>query len=396
MQQNDKDNIINDTEENFADLLNGNYANNDYFEPGQMVEAQVVKISGEWIFLHTGGKSEGYLEASEMMDDKGKLNVNEGDFINAYFLSANNGEMHFTTKISGGKTGQKILQSAYDNDIPVEGYVNKEIKGGYEITIGTTRAFCPYSQIGLEREDPAKYIGKKYNFKITEIGENGRNIILSNRILLENERKLKVNALKESLKQGLRVRGNIKSIQNFGAFVDLGGVQALIPISEISRGRVENIHDYLKIGQEIEAVILNLDWEKEKISLSIKETLQDPWKEADKKYAEGSKHPGKIARVTNFGAFVTLEPGLDGLLHISDLSSGTKIKHPREVVKEGDSLEVIIGQVDTNQKRISLKLASTKKDDEDENYDQFMGKRNDSYNPFGNIGNFINKKGSNK
>lgn len=392
MQQNDKENTITDNEESFEDLLKGNYGNNEYFEPGQLVEAQVVKISGEWIFLHTGGKSEGYLEASEMTDDKGKISVKEGDFINAYFLSANNGEMHFTTKISSGKTGQKILESAYDNDIPVEGLVNKEIKGGYEITIGTTRAFCPFSQIGLEREDPLIYIGKKFNFKITEIGENGRNIILSNRIILEDERKLKVNALKGSLKQGLRVKGTIKSIQNFGAFVDLGGIQALIPISEISRGRVENIHDYLKVGQEIEAVILNLDWEKEKITLSIKETLQDPWKEADKKYTEGSKHPGKIARITNFGAFVTLEPGLDGLLHVSDFGGGSKIKHPREVVKEGDSLEVIIGQVDTNQKRISLKLVNTKKENEDENYDQFMGKRNDSYTPFGNLGNLMKNK----
>lgn len=392
MEQNDKGNTITDNEESFADLLKGNYGSNEYFEPGQLVEAQVVKISGEWIFLHTGGKSEGYLEASEMTDDKGKISVKEGDFINAYFLSANNGEMHFTTKISSGKTGQKILESAYDNDIPIEGLVNKEIKGGYEITIGTTRAFCPFSQIGLEREDPVKYIGKKFNFKITEIGENGRNIILSNRIILEDERKLKVNALKGSLKQGLRVKGTIKSIQNFGSFVDLGGIQALIPISEISRGRVENIHDYLKVGQEIEAVILNLEWEKEKITLSIKETLQDPWKEADKKYAEGSKHPGKIARITNFGAFVTLEPGLDGLLHISDFGDGSKIKHPREVVKEGDSLEVIIGQLDTNQKRISLKLANTKKESEDENYDQFMGKRNDSYTPFGNLGNLMKNK----
>ena len=395
MQQNDKENIITDNEESFEDLLKGNYANNEYFEPGQLVEAQVVKISGEWIFLHTGGKSEGYLEASEMTDDKGKISVKEGDFINAYFLSANNGEMHFTTKIGSGKTGQKILQSAYDNDIPVEGFVNKEIKGGYEITIGTTRAFCPYSQIGLERVEPEKYIGKKFNFKITEIDENGRNIILSNRIILEEERKIKVNTLKESLKQSMRVKCTIKSIQDFGAFVDLGGVHALIPISEISRGRVENIHDYLKVGQEIEAVILNLDWDKEKISLSIKETLQDPWKEADQKYVAGSKYPGKIVRITNFGAFVTLEPGLDGLLHISDLGGGTKIKHPREVVKEGDSLEVIIGQVDINQKRISLKLANTKKENEDENYDQFMGKRNDSYNPFGNIGNLIKKKDTN-
>ncbi len=397
MEQNDRHNTDNtDEEENFADLLKDNYITNDFFDPGQLVEARVVKISGEWIFLHIGGKSEGYLEASELTDEKGKLTVNEGDIIKAYFLTSQNGELHFTTKISTGKTGQKILQTAFENAIPVEGYVNKEIKGGYEVMIGSLRAFCPYSQIGLEREDPGKYIGCKFSFRITEFDENSRNIILSNRIILEEERRSKIAVLRESLKQGMRVRGMVKSIHNYGAFIDIGVVQALLPISEISRGRVVDIHDHLKIGQEIDAVVLNMDWDKEKISLSIKEILPDPWEVADKKYVEGSAHTGKVARVANFGAFVTLEPGLDGLVHISDLGGGTRIKHPREVVKEGDSLEVIIGKVDTKQKRISLTPANSAKKSEEENYDQFMGKRDDSYNPFSGLDNLMKNKDDRK
>ncbi len=395
MEQNDKENI--NAEENFEDLLNENLTEyNDFFEVGELIETQIVKISGEWIFLHIGGKNEGYLEASEFTDDKGRLTVKEGDTIKAYFMSSENGELRFTTKVSDGKAGQKILQSAYENGVEVEGFVNKEIKGGFEIMIGSARAFCPYSQMGLEREAPEKYIGNKYPFRITEFAENGRNIILSNRILLEEERKLKIDAMRDSLKEGMKVKGTVKSIQNFGAFVDIDGLQALVPISEISRGRVENIHDYLKTGQEIEAVILNLDWDNDRISLSIKDTQPDPWEAADRKYIPGSTHNGKIVRITNFGAFVTLEPGIDGLVHISEIGGSTRIKHPREVVNEGDSLEVIIEKVDTEKRRLSLKLLNTAKHEEEDNYEQFKGKKEDSYNPFGSLGHLLKNKDDKK
>jgi len=381
-------------DEEFADLLDKSLSDisNEFYEPGQLVNAQIVKITEEWIFLNIGSKSEGYLETAEITDENGNISVNEGESIKVFFLSTQEGELHFTTKITEGKIGQKIVQNAFENGETIQGYVNKEIKGGYEVMIGTLRAFCPYSQMGLERENPEKFVGQKMQFRITDFEENGRNIIISNRVLLEEERKLKIESLRDTLMQGMKIKGTVKSVQNFGAFVDIGGIQGLIPISEISRGRIENINDYIKTGQEIEAVILNLDWDNEKVSLSIKEMLPDPWETADKKYTAGNTYSGKIARLTNFGAFVTLEPGLDGMVHISDLGGNTRIKHPREVVKEGDSLDVIIDKVDANKKRISLKVLRTAEENENDDYGKFMGKKDDTYNPFGNLGNLLKNK----
>ncbi len=398
MTQDNKNNNDSKTNESFADLLNDSFVDNNRLEPGQQVEAEIISISGEFIFINLGGKSEGHLEASELTNKEGNLTVKEGDTIKAYFMSAQNGEMHFTTKISGDKAGRAVLQQAHENEIPIEGYVEKEIKGGYEIKIGKTRAFCPYSQMGLERmENPEKYIGQHRSFRITEYKENGRNIILSSRVILEEEREAQVEAQKEILQPGMKVKGAVKSLHKFGAFVDIGGVQALLPISEISRDRIDDIDQALSVGQEIEAAIINLDWENEKISLSVKEILPDPWEDALNKYMEGSKHTGRIARIMNFGAFVSLEPGLDGLIHISDLGGNTKIKHPRDVVSEGQTIEVKVGKIDIKKKRIALIPMTTSK--EEENYQQYMdNQESNGYNPLAGLGDLLkdkpDKKGS--
>ena len=396
MNEDQRNNIGNEEgEENFAELFNQSTSGgNDFFEPGQAVEAKIVKIAGEHVFLHIGGKSEGYLEAAELKDDEGKLTVKEGDSIKTYFVSSQGGEMHFTTKISGGRAGQEMLKNAYENSIPVEGFVEKEIKGGYEIKIGSMRAFCPYSQIGLEREAPEKFIGQKLSFRITELGEKGRNIVLSSRELLEEERKVRVDSMRASLKEGMKVKAIVKSVQDFGAFVDIGGVRALLPVSEISRSRVEDINAVLKPGQEIEAAILKLDWSNDKISVSMKATLPDPWDAAAGKYKSGDRLTGKIVRLTTFGAFVTLEPGLDGLVHISELGSGKRINHPGEAVKEGEMLDVVIEKVEADKKRISLKLFSKMQAQAEEaGYKDFLGKKADaSYNPFGNLSGLMKDK----
>ena len=258
-QDHQNNNDINE-DENFTDLLEDSYVDNDFLDPGQIIEAEIVKITDEWIFLNLGRKSEGHLEAKELTDENGSLTVKEGDTIKAYFMSSQNGEMLFTTKISGDHAGHAVLENAYENKIPVEGFVEKEIKGGYEIKIGNLQAFCPYSQMGLTQNDnPEKNIGQHLSFIISEFSEKGRNIVLSNRAILEEERKAQVEALKESLQEDMKVKGSVKSIQDFGAFVDIGGVQALLPISEISRSRVNDIQQFIKIDQEIETAIIKLD-----------------------------------------------------------------------------------------------------------------------------------------
>jgi small subunit ribosomal protein S1 len=355
-----------------------------FFKPGQAVKTEVVSISKDCVFLQLNGKSEGILDLEELRDKEGKLNVKVGDQIRVFFLKAENGEMRFTTKISGDTAGAGMLEEAYREKIPVEGLVEKEIKGGYEIRIGEFRAFCPYSKMGERRSDnPAEYIGKHLTFKIQEYKDNGRSLLVSNRVIHEEARQERLEALKKTLHEGMVVTGAIKSIQSFGAFVDLGGIQALLPVSEISRSRVEDIQAVLAVGQEIQAAILQIDWQSERISLSMKSLLADPWETAKEKYPLGSKHTGKVVRLADFGAFVSLEPGIDGLMHSSEISKATSYGASREpAIKLGQTVSVEIIGVDQTNKRISLKPATTV--EEDATAAKYLDASDDSttYNPF--------------
>jgi small subunit ribosomal protein S1 len=280
-----------------------------------------------------------------------------------------------------------MLVQAFREKMPVEGLVEKEIKGGYDVKIGDFRAFCPFSMMGDKRsDDPAEYVGKRLPFKIQEFGNNGRSILVSNRAIHEEARQERLEALKKDLQEGMVVKGTIASIQPYGAFVDLGGLQALLPVSEISRSRVEDIHAVLEVGQEIEAAILQLDWQRERISLSMKSLVADPWDSAAERYPLGSKHTGKVVRLADFGAFVSLEPGIDGLVHDSELNkaSGTGPRGGLSL-KLGQDLSVEVLGVDQDRKRISLKPATTA--EEDETTAKYMGDQDDSdtYSPFASL-----------
>ena len=199
------------------------------------------------------------------------------------------------------------------------------MKGGFEVKVaGSVRAFCPYSQMGLRRTDnPDTYVGRHLSFRITEYGEKGRNIILSHRAILEEERRQQKEELRETLREGMTVKGTVTSIREFGAFLSIGSVEGLLPISEIGWGRVADINEVLTVGQELEVVVKQIDWENDRFSFSLKETLADPWEMVTQAFPEGSFHTGKVARLTNFGAFVTLSAGVDGLIHISRLGSAS-------------------------------------------------------------------------
>jgi small subunit ribosomal protein S1 len=348
----------------FEELLKESSAlETGWMEPGQRMEAQIVDITADWVFLGLSGKSEGCLDKKELLDDDGNCTVKIGDTITAYFLSSRHSEMLFTTRITSSEAGRNFLEHAWRGEIPVEGLVEKEIKGGFHVKIaGDTMAFCPYSLMGLRRvEDSSEYVGKRMSFLIAEYSEEGRNIILSNRAILEAELREKKDALKEELQEGMKVTGTVASIQKFGAFIDIGGIQGLLPISEIGWERVDDVSDVLAVGQELEVVILKLDWENDRVSFSIKATLPDPWEMVEAKYPAGSSHFGKVARLTKFGAFVTLEGGVDGLIHISKLGGGKRINHPGEVLEDGQSLEVTVDAVDLEKKRLSLKLTQEEK-----------------------------------
>ncbi|MDD2310735.1 MAG: 30S ribosomal protein S1 [Desulfuromonadaceae bacterium] len=362
----DDDDMMEETEEledgSFAELFeqDGKQAKR-WLEPGQKLTGKVLKIGNEWIFMDTGQKGEGVIERKEFLDIEGNVTVAEGDIISAYFLSSSHGEMRFTTKIGGGAIsggGSTQLEQAWQAGVPVEGVVEKEIKGGYEVKLGTSRAFCPYSQIALRRvENPEALIGTRLTFRISEYAENGRNIVVSRRALLEEEQRQMKEDAQAAINEGMTVVGTVISLQDYGAFVDIGGIEGLLPISEIGWSRVKDVRDVLSVGQQLTVVVKSIDREKERISLSLKDTLADPWEQVPDRFPEGSFHTGTVARLDTFGAFVTLSDGVDGLLHISKLGSGKRINHPREVVKEGEQVEVKIESIDRANRRISLALA---------------------------------------
>ena len=274
MTDNDKPvNEENNGEENFADLLAQSFAATPRLAPGDKVEAKVLKISGEWIFLDTGRKGEGVLERKELLDAEGNLTVREGDTVTAWFLSSHHNEMRFTTKVGGGVAGNAQLEDAWRSGIPVEGRVEKEIKGGFEVKLGTVRAFCPYSQMGLKRvADAAVYVGQHLSFRITEYGEKGRNIVLSHRAVLEELQHQEKERLKAALQVDQTVTGTVTSLRDFGAFVDIGVHQdGLVHVSHLSQRFIKDPGEAVKVGEIVKVKVLSVDLQRKRIALSIKE-----------------------------------------------------------------------------------------------------------------------------
>lgn len=341
-------------EENFAEMFEQTYKEPSRMEPGQKVEAPIIKLTADWALIEVGGKGEGYVAIGELKDSAGNLIVKEGDRIRAWFLHTEEGEMRFTTKIGTGPAAMAQLGDAFKNHIPLAGTIAREMKGGFEVTInGGLRAFCPFSQMGIRREEnKAEYIGKEFAFNIIEMDR--RNIVLSRREMVEKERQEKAAALKETLHEGDRVRGTVTSIQKFGAFIDIGGVEGLLPVSEIAWSRTENVGDVLKSGQQVEVIVKRLDWDNQRISFSLKDTLQDPWETADANWPSGTYHTGTVTRLAPFGAFISLGEGVEGLLHVSRLGGERRVNHPEDVLKVGQTIEVRIESVDSRNRRISL------------------------------------------
>lgn len=355
------------------------------YEPGQPVETTVVAVANDTVFIDLGLKSEGFVDKAEFTDDDGNVSVKEGDKIKVYFVGSRHDEFHFTTKLSGDKADNSLLENAYKNSVPVEGHVTKEIKGGFEVMVGTVRAFCPYSQMGFkQKKEPAEYVGQHLTFRITEYKNEGKNIIVSNRAILEDAAAQKLQHLAGEITVGMTVTGKVTRLQSYGAFVEVKGFEALLPVSEISRIRVTKVEDVLSVGQEVTAKVIKTDWDHERVSLSMKELEADPWEGTDKKFPVGTEIEGKISRVADFGVFINLAPGVDGLVHISKLpvERNTNLK---KVYKPGDILPVVVEKVDMEEKRISL-TPVVSNEEQDNAHEYMKSHSNDddgeTYNPF--------------
>ena len=347
-----------DQGESFAKLLEKNGTQSARLAPGQKVKARVVSISGDLVYIDIGGKSEGVIDLEEFREKDGSVRIEEGEEVEAFFLSVQNGIRMLTTLVNGYSAVELTsIQSAYEAGLPVNGEVKREVKGGFEVLVGGVRCFCPHSQIDMKGgREGGIYLGQTFPFKVLEYEEEGRNIILSRRVLIEKEKQASIDRLKESLKVGAEILGRVSSLQKFGAFVDVGGMEGLVPMSEISWTRVEKLEDMLALGQEVTVKIISLDWDNNRLTLSMKALQPDPWSLAAEKYPVDGRVNGTIVRLAPFGAFVSLEPGIDGLVHISNLGAGRRINHPREVVEVGQRVEVYILSVDAENRKISLSM----------------------------------------
>lgn len=351
--------------------------------PGEEIESTVVAVNGDVIFIDMSAKSEGVISSSEFTDENGNLSIKVGDKVCAYFLGEKNGEMHFTTKIAGDSADDSMIENAFKNGIPVEGHVEKEIKGGFEVSIGGKRGFCPYSQMGFrQKEEPAYYVGRTLSFIITEYKNDGKNLLVSNRKILENQHQEHLSGLSSKISVGSIVSGNIVEITSFGAFMNIEGFLALIPISEISFEKIADVHDVLSVGDEVTGKVINADWSRERVSVSLKALKKNPWDMAAEKIKEGDKIDGTITKIADFGFFVQLEPGVDGLVHISALGvdRNTNLK---KVYKIGQEFSVVVKSIDVAERRISLLPATTTEQDKiAENYLKNQDDAGETYNPF--------------
>jgi small subunit ribosomal protein S1 len=358
-------------------------------EIGQEIETTVVQVSNDTVFIDLGLKSEGFIDKAEFVDDNGSCSVKEGDKIKAYFISSTRDELHFTTKLKGQNADTEVLESAFKSQMKIEGHVEKEIKGGFEVKIGSARAFCPYSQMGYKnRLEPAQYVGRTESFVITEYKNEGKNIIVSNRKLLEAEELEQSGRLAQKLTEGTVVEGTVKSIQSYGAFVDVEGFQALLPTGEISHAHIMNAGEVLKEGQKITAKIIRADWntqkpERSKVTLSLKALEKDPWDSVESELKVGQKISGKVSRTAGFGVFVNLIPGVDGLVHISQIEGVSATTNLAKMFKPGDNFDVVIQKIDLGEKRISLAPATSVEQDNDAaSYLADQDDDGETFNPF--------------
>ncbi len=327
------------------------------FQQGDTLEGTIVAIGPEVAFVDVGGKGEATIEVSELKDSDGDIEVSVGDRIQAVLVSTTGG-LTLSRRLARGAATARQLEDAFQTGLPVEGKVEKAVKGGYEVRIGGQRAFCPFSQIDtLRNTDPAAHEGHVYAFRIIEFKEGGKNLIVSRRALLEEEQRASAAEVRQSIVAGAVMTGRVASVREFGAFVDLGGgVQGLLHVSEMGWSRVSDPSQVVKPGEAITVKVLRVDDDKQKISLGLKQLLADPWSKVAETYKIGQVRSGRVTRVTEFGAFVELEPGIEALAHASTFApTGRSDGWTRLVAPDlAGAFEIL--SIDLEKKRIGVAL----------------------------------------
>ena len=337
-------------------LILGQSLKEDKFKEGEVVRGTVMKISGEQVIVDIGYKSEGQIDLSEFRDGRGEILVKAGDEIDVMIESTENdmGSVVLSKHKADMMRAWDKISEACEKDQVVEGAIVARVKGGLSVDIGV-KAFLPGSQVDLR---PVKnldaLIGQRFKFKVIKFNKKRGNIVLSRRALLEKEREALKKDTIGRLEEGKIVDGIVKNITDYGAFIDLGGLDGLLHITDMSWGRIQHPSELFQVGDEVKVKVIKYDPKTERVSLGFKQITPDPWHDAGGKYPPQTKVKGKVVSLTDYGAFVELEPGIEGLIHISEMSWTKRVKHPSQVVNVGDQVEAAVLDIDVENKRISL------------------------------------------
>lgn len=336
-------------------------------KPGDLVTGVITSIGKDALFVDLGGKAEGVLDREQVVADDGTIRLKVGDKVEARVAGERGGALVLRVRMARGSEAKAELVSALELGIPVEGKVNGVIKGGLDVDVAGVRGFCPASQVDAKFvADQSVFVGQRLQFRVTQY-ERG-NLVLSRRALLEEDNAKKAEALKDKLEVGAVLRGRVTGFKPFGAFVDLGGLEGMLHVSELGHSRVDKPEDVLALGQELDVQVKSIepavDGKRPRIALSIKALMDDPWGQAVKSLTAGATVTGTVTRLQPFGAFVEVLPTIEGLVHVSELGAGRRINHPKEVVAVGQTVEVIILGIDADKRRVSLSMAAAAKQTE--------------------------------
>ena len=341
----------------FEALLNAQFSSyRKGFNPGAKMPGTVLRVGVTHVAIDVNAKREGMIDITEFRDAEGKVTIKPGDVFEATFVGQKDGAFVFTTRAGGGGMGasNSTIAEAFKSGLTLEGTVKSEINGGYEVLVAGQRAFCPFSQISLFKQEGAVYVGQKFLFQVAEYDPENRNVIVSRRTVLEKEREAQREALQAAIEPGQVRTGKVSRITEFGVFVDLGGMDGLIPLKELAWQRDVKPEDLVKPGDTVQVQVRETDWERGRISLSLRGAQADPWDTVVDRYPVGSALHGKVTRIERFGAFVEIVPGVEGLIPIGKLGGGRRLMSAREVVSEGQELDLKVESVDRERRRISL------------------------------------------
>ena len=342
--------------ESFADLFEESLKTVD-MKPGAIVTGVVIDIDNEWVTVHAGLKSEGVIPRAQFIDASGECSLNIGDEVQVALETVEDG--FGETKLSREKAKRseswKELEAAHEADEVVTGIINGKVKGGFTVDINTIRAFLPGSLVDVRPvRDTLHLEGKELEFKVIKLDQKRNNVVVSRRAVMEAANSVERDALLESLQEGMSVKGIVKNLTDYGAFVDLGGVDGLLHITDMAWKRIKHPSEIVEVGQEIDVKILKFDRERNRVSLGLKQLGEDPWVEITGRYPEGARIKARITNLTDYGCFAELEEGVEGLVHVSEMDWTNKNVHPSKIVNLGDEVEVMVLEIDEERRRISL------------------------------------------